>query len=558
MGSIDWGASKSMDASHKAILIARELKRRTEAERLAGDLYAFFKAAWPVLEPSTTLVENWHLRTVCGYLQALEEKRLRSNRLIINIPPGASKSLITSVVYPAWIWARDPARRILSTSNEDGLVTRDCVAMRTLIMSEWYQGLWGDRVKLAGDQSEKRYFQTDKRGFRQGVPIRGSVTGKRGDILLIDDPHDAKKAFSDVEIAATIQAYDQGLSTRLNNLETSPIVCIMQRLRTNDLTGHLLGKKRSSWVQICIPMEYSGEPGFDPVRDIGPDAAHLADPRRERGELLDPVRFSRAVVESLKEDLGEYGAAGQLDQRPSPLSGGIIKRAHWRVWPDDKPYPRILHTFASWDTAYSKRDLEDLAYSACTTWGVWLDESDLGPAHPNGRHKLLLLSAWWGRVDIDELIAEAKRIESKKLTNHHDAHLIEDMASGKSLVQAMRRRSKCRVIRYDPKHDGGGDKVFRAHVAAPSFKAGMVYIPNREWAEEVADVVATFPSGDALSKDLTDTVTQAVNFLNRGWWIHHPDDDMIPDVSPALDTDDIPDTLDAIRSRGNGRGYGLM
>jgi predicted phage terminase large subunit-like protein len=229
-------------------------------------------------------------------------------------------------------------------------------------------------------------------------------------------------------------------------------------------------------------------------------------------------------VRSLKEDLGEYGTAGQLQQRPSPLAGGIIKSAQWRVWPDDRKYPRVIHAFASWDTAFSESDLKSTAYSCCTIWGVWLDEKDCSDEHPEGRHKLMLLSAWWGRVDWDDLLAKAVEVEAKKLKRPSDAHLIEAKATGQSLIQTLRKRAKTRVIGYDPKHDGGGDKVARAYLTQPYFSAGLVYRPNKEWAESVADKVGEFPAGDALSVDLTDTVTQALNFLVRGWWLTHPDD----------------------------------
>jgi predicted phage terminase large subunit-like protein len=482
----------------------------------------FVKDAWHVVEPGTDLVWNWHLDTLCGYIQAFFTGRI--TRLILNVPPGSMKSLLLAVMGPAWAWTFRPEERIVSLTNELGLATRDNRRMRQVIESDWYQVRWGDVVKLSHDQSEKTLFANTRHGFRQGLGMGGNITGKRGSKLLIDDPVDAKKAFSDIEIASANQTYDQAVSSRLNSPRTDGICLIMQRLRTNDLTGHLIAKQATKWVVVKIPMEFEGAPGFDPVKDLGPEYAHLADPRTKIGELMFAERFDRAVVRSLKEDLGEYGTAGQLQQRPSPLAGGIIKSAQWRVWPDDKKFPRLLRTFASWDTAFSEKDLEATAYSCCTIWGVWLDERDCGEQYPEGRHKILLLSAWWGRVDWDDLLAKAVEVEARKLKKPADAHLIENKASGQSLITTMRKRTKVRVIGYDPKHDGGGDKVARAYLTQPYFSAGLVYRPNRPWAESVADKVGEFPAGDALSVDLTDTCTQAVNFLVNGWWLTHPDD----------------------------------
>jgi predicted phage terminase large subunit-like protein len=251
----------------------------------------------------------------------------------------------------------------------------------------------------------------------------------------------------------------------------------------------------------------------------------------------------------------------------------IFKPSWWRIWPDDKPLPNILHVFASWDTAFTAADQRiqangkppdqsKIAYSACTVWGVWLDAQDCDAANPNGRHKLILLSSWWGRVDWPDLKAKVEEIGNKKLINPSDAHLIEKAASGHSVIQDLRksRKIRCRVVGVKPT---AGDarmdaKVLRAYLFQPYLKDGYVWAPNKPWAHDTITWIAAFPGGEPPSADLADTMSMAGQHLTKGWWIHHPDDDMMPETSPALDTDDIPDTLDAIRSRGNGRGYGLM
>jgi phage terminase large subunit-like protein len=514
--------------------IKAELARRAECERLEKSFEAFVRAAWPVLEPSTTLEWSWHMTTICGYLQAAYERRLRSPYLLITVPPGSSKSLLTSVMWPAWIWARDPGERFLAASNEDSLVIRDNLKHRAIVESDWYRSLWGLAVVPDPRQWEKTFFQTSRKGYRLGVTVNGAVTGKRGGILIVDDPHDAKRAFSDVEIQSTLRAWDQSLSTRVNSLRDSLRIIIMQRLRTNDLAGHVLAKKKQAWVHLSIAMEYEGEPGYNPVADIGPEAAHLADPRRKLGELMDPQRFPRAAVNALKEDLGEYGTAGQLQQRPAPLSGGILKSQWWRVWGKDgktanMAFPRMLHCFASWDTALSEKDLKANAYSAKTRWGVFYHE-DLQ------RHCLMLLGRWYERCAYPELIEAAKAESKDKLTHPGDAHLIEAKASGISMRQTLGRIPGIYVRTYDPKPDG--DKVSRAYLAQRLLKAGLIWVPSREegnervplrWAQDLIDRVATFPAGEPPSADLADTVTQAILYLERKHWVHHPDDDLEPD-----------------------------
>lgn len=479
-------------------------------------LAEFVRQAWAINEPGTPLLWNWHLDVVCAYLEAYYERRIK--RLILNIPPGSMKSFLVSVLGPAWAWTKWPSRRYINLTNELGLATRDSLRMRNVVQSDWYQERWGDKVQISTDQREKTLFENTARGFRQGLGITGSITGKRGTDLLIDDPLDAKKAFSDAEIANVNDTYDQAVSSRLNDPVNDGIVLIMQRLRDNDLTGHLLAKKQQRWTLVKIEMEYEGQPGYDPVADLGPEYAHLADPRKKKGELLFPQRFPKPVVEALKEDLGEYGTAGQLQQRPSPLGGGIIKRNWWREWPKDKRLPPPLHIFASIDTAFSQADHKKAAYSARTTWMVFEDEQ-------TGKHAMLLLSAWWERVGYPEL---RKAVKDHYRKDDLDCALIERKASGISLIQDLRRirTGRMNVRGFDP---GKLDKTARAYLASPMFEAGLVYYPEgREWAKKVVDYVSSFPTGAPPSADLTDTVTQAVLYTKRRMWAQPPDEDPAP------------------------------
>lgn len=484
-----------------------ELSRIECEESLAE----FTRQAWHIIEPGTALKWNWHLDVLCAYIEAFFGGRIK--RLIMNVPPGSMKSILFSVMGPAWDWARNPSDRILNLTNEIGLATRDNRRMRQIIESDWYQDRWGEKYSLAKDQQEKTLFENTSRGFRQGLGLGGNITGKRGNRLLIDDPVDAKKAFSDTIIVEANDTYDQAVSSRLNDPVEDSIGLIMQRLRQDDLTGHLLKKKARKWVCVRIPMEYEGEPGYDPIADLGPEYAHLADPRKRVGELMFPDRFPRDVVESMKEDLGAYGTAGQLQQRPTPLGGGILKKTWWRKWPKGKALPPAVHIFSSVDSAFSERDRKLAAYSARTTWMVFEDES-------TGKHALLLLSAWWERVGYPDL-RTALRTHCRQ--TELDCLLIERKASGISLIQDLRRikRPRINVRGFDP---GQLDKTARAHIASPMFESGLVYYPEREWAEQVVDYVAAFPNGAPPSSDITDTVTQAVIYTKRRMWAQPPDE----------------------------------
>lgn len=504
-------------------------------------LAEFTRQAWHVIEPGTVLKWNWHLDVLCAYIEAFFVGRIK--RLIMNVPPGSMKSILFSVMGPSWDWAVNPADRILNLTNEIGLATRDNRRMRQIIESDWYQERWGEKYALAKDQQEKTLFENTARGFRQGLGLGGNITGKRGNRLLIDDPVDAKKAFSDVVIKEANDTYDQAVSSRLNDPVEDSIGVIMQRLREDDLTGHLMKKKATRWVRVSIPMEYEGEPGFDPVADLGPQYAHLVDPRKKKGELMFPERFPREVVESMKEDLGSYGTAGQLQQRPTPVGGGIIKKHWWKEWPAGHPLPPALHIFQSVDTAFSEKDHQKAAYSARTTWMIFEDDN-------TGRHALMLLSAWYERVGYPEL--------RKQVKDHHrekqlDCTLIEKKASGISLIQELRRikRPRLNVRGFDP---GRLDKIARAYVASPMFESGLVYCPGgREWAKSVIDYVASFPTGAPPSADLTDTVTQAVIYTKRRLWAT-PVDETDPDDTDSQDSED--EDEDSAGQRRRAPAYG--
>lgn len=469
-----------------------------EKRRCQSSLAEFVRAAWPVLEPGRALDWNWHIDVLCTQLERFRRREIR--RLIGNIPPRCMKSLLFGVFYPAWVWTEEPGHQFLSLSHNEDLALRDSQKMRVLVMSPWYRGHWGNKVELSGDQNTKGFYTNTAGGHRNAVGFSGGLTGKGGDTVLIDDPHDAEKAQSEAERQSVLDTYDHSVVTRLNDPAKSGIAVIMQRLHEQDLVGHVLAKNGPSipWHQVILPMEYEG-PGV--VKE---------DPRTEIGALLWPSRYPEAEVKALKQDLGEYATSGQLQQRPSPAGGGILKAKWWREWPGGKPLPECEHVFESWDTAYTEDDLETNSYSARTEWGIfWLESVQA--------YACILLEAWHGRVDYPDLRRHAKAVEKERAP---DRHLIEKKASGQSLIQDL-RRAGVRVYRYLPDRD----KIARAYAVQAVLEAGLVWYPKRKWAETVIGACASFPNGAPPSSDYTDTCTQAWLYLRQRWWLVHPADE---------------------------------
>lgn len=509
-----------MQKSRQQLINEIQIKHEIERRQCEKSLAAFTRSSWHILEAGNSLKWNWHLDTICGYLEAFKQREIK--RLIINVPPGTMKSLLVSVFFPAWVWIDEPGHKFLGLSNEQGLCIRDALKMKWVIESEWYQSHWPTEFRK--DQNEKTLYVNTDNGHRQSQGITSNVTGKRGDTMLIDDPHDAKTAQSEVIRSGVIETYDSKLSNRLNDPVESGICLIMQRLHSDDLTGHLLKKSKTKWTHVSIPMRYEGKSSFDAGEDLG--RPELNDPRTKKGELLWESRFPLDIVDALEEDLGEYGTAGQHQQRPVPEGGGIIKKHWWRVWPDDVPLPKCEHIFLSWDTAFSEKDMINSAYSAMTRWGVFWHEQ-------RQRYCLLVLGMWFGRCGYDELRKKAKEFDKEY---EPDKLLIEKKATGISLIQDLRRALPGKIRSYCP--GKGEDKVSRAQSATPMFSSGQVYVPNKKWAigdgdlrNGLIDYVADFPSGSPPSADLTDTVTQACIYLRSGWWVTHPDDEDFDDVS---------------------------
>lgn len=314
----------------------------------------FVKAAWPVIEPGTKLRWNWHLDAICDHLQAITESRLKP-RLIINVPPGSSKSTIVAVLWQAWEWGPRGLRhhRFVSTSFELENVKRDTRKTRDLIMSEWYQALWPEvAMKRAGETS----FANSDTGSREGVAF-ASVTGKRGDRLVVDDPHSLKGAESDVQRVNTTRLFIEGGLNRTNDPITSAIVVVMQRLHQDDLTGALLAQQ-FGFVHLFIPMEF--EPARrcetplqvdDPMVPGGKAKKNWSDPRSYEGELMDPGRVPESAVETLKL-AGEYMWNGQYQQRPAPREGGLFKVDQISIVDSA---PAGGKPVSAWDIAASKK-----------------------------------------------------------------------------------------------------------------------------------------------------------------------------------------------------------
>jgi len=490
----------------------------------------FIKGAWHVVEPGQPYIHNWHIDMIADHLTAItdgvmiDDERFY-NRLLINVPPGAMKSLLTNVFWPAWEWGprNMPNLRYVCASHSLELAIRDSTKMRRLIQSDWYQMLWGDRVKLTGDQNAKTKFENTATGFRQAVAA-GGITGARGDRVIIDDPHTVESAASDQMRATTIDWFLQAVPTRLNNPDRSAIIIIMQRLHEEDVSGVALDK-RLGYDHIMLPMEY------DPSR-AAPTLLGAEDPRDEPGELLFPERFPAHVVERDKKAMGPYAVSGQFQQTPTPADGGIIKRDWWNLW-EHEAFPSFDFIVASLDTAYTEKTEND--FTAMTVWGIYSDDpvatnvvkKPNGPVDMyqkergyNAPHpKIMLIYAWQERL---ELSASVQKVAATIRRFKVETILIENKAAGIPVSQELRRlfsHQGFQVILDDPK---SMDKTSRLYSIQHIFSEGLVYAPDKSWADAVITQSASFPK--AKHDDLVDTVSMALRYLRKTGMIARPEE----------------------------------
>ncbi len=456
--------------------------RREKAQR---HLRNFITQAWHVLEPGREFVPSWHIDAMCEHLEAISRGDL--HKLLINVPPGFTKSLTVSVFWNAWEWTTRPEKRFVTASHGANLSTRDARKTRQLIVSPWYQQNWGDVFSMADDENRKTAFENDKTGYRVSSSVGTGSIGIHGDRGIVDDPHNTKQALSPVMRKDALNFWDQELSPRIDDIETTGgLVIVMQRLHQNDLSGHVLDQ--GGYEHLMLPMEFEAKRKCQ--TSLG-----FEDPRSKEGELLCPARFSEQAVGDLKKSLGSYSVAGQLQQRPAPRGGGMFKRAWFDIV---DAVPAGAKTVRYWDLAATEETPgRDPDYTAggkvCESDGVYtICDMRRGRLSPLGVEKLVKQTAELdGRIDI--------YMEQ------------EPGASGVSGIDHYARKV---LVGYAFRGDRPtGSKIERANPLSAAAEAGNVKLLRGDWNKDFLDEIETFPNG--AHDDQVDTVSGAFHKLAK-------------------------------------------
>jgi phage terminase large subunit-like protein len=456
----------------------RDETLQDEAARLARSFPEFIRAAWPIVVPAR-FVPTWHIDTIAEHIQAAYDRELP--RLLITIQPGSLKSTIVSVLAPAWQWTHRPQERILSASHSDDLATRDTRRSRLLMQTDWYRSRWPD-WDFSGDENLKTRYSNNLGGHRIRTHVGGG-TGDRGNILILDDPHNATEAWSATQLQAAAEWWSDTWASRLDDsVEARGVkIVIGQRLHQDDLIGHILTNDEDAgrWVHLCLPAEYEAKHPFvyPASRTLPSGRTVQGDIRTADGELLAPSYMDAERLADRTAEMTATVYAGQYQQRPSPREGGMLKRANWRYYnPEDSFYarqapftaaqaalalPRFQMIVTTWDTSLKDRAKSD--YVSGQVWGIdqanrWLLRLYHQRAGLNATIDAMLTVADW---------------TSGVWPNVPQRIVIETAANGADAIAEIRNRVQG-VIAFDTK----GSKEQRAEAAAPALDGRNCLLPG--------------------------------------------------------------------------------
>lgn len=453
----------------------KRLMLEVERQECLNSFYEFFLSFWSTIvkEP---LLNNWHIKYLCDELQYvaefIQQRKDKPYDLIINVPPGSTKTTIVLQMYPAWLWAIDPTIRIISSSHGSTLSIDSAMKSRDIITSARYKNLF-PHVRLRMDKSAKTSYENTKNGTRDVTSTGSSITGRHAHVKLLDDLQDISKSASEPDRNAAIN-HMKTLFTREVEKGKSVNILIMQRLHELDCTAYLLSINQKRKVKhICLPAEISDRVSPKELRQ------HYVD------GLLDPIRMSRTILEQKRLELGSYGYTSQFGQDPTPPEGGIIKRIWFKTLPKEQSMTHNVAINFFIDTAYEEK-------KANKTKGESIND-------PTGLMACYERNGICYILDYREVylgITELTKFIYQWALNHgYHANksivYIEPKASGKSTVQTLREFTKLNVKEITGAKDSKETELTNS---APVIESGRFVLVEGEWNHLFIDRVCGFPN----------------------------------------------------------------
>jgi hypothetical protein len=476
-------------------------KSRPAAE---GSLAEFVRQAWHVIEPTTPLVWSWHMDAISLHLEALLAGRL--SNIYFGVPPGSTKSIIVNVMFIAWAWIDQPSLRFLCAANDAGLSTRDSLSCRDLIQSDWYQQRWGDRFQLKVDQNVKQKFNNDKRGFRESRMVNGPIVGRKGDILILDDPHDPDEVESQTQRESVIHWHDKAYFNRVNNFKCARRIYIGQRTHSADLFAKLLAD--GTCEGVILPEEFVLEKRCH--TSIG-----WEDPRTKPGEWLRPERFGPAEKAQVLRRLGSFGYAAQHQQDPVLAEGNLFKADWFRYYTRQQTGFDVDGKFYHQDECFWFATVDPAGGTSSHA-----DYTVIGIFAVTPKNHLLWVHADRSRTPIEEIVPHIQAtVEGWPLVYI----AIEGAFLQHRLVVEPARKVKglppIRQVLPTGKagERGKGNKYLRAVPAIIAMEAGSIWLKKNNkgvkaaWLEFVEPELLQFTGQDGDHDDCADVLSYAVH-----------------------------------------------
>lgn len=463
----------------KPHLLRAEICRRSFAE--------FVREMWDTIIPEK-LVWNFHMDVMCNELQFVAERVFQNlpklYDLVINVPPGTSKSTIAVQMFPAWCWTRAPWTRHICGSYSGPLALEHADLSRDILKSNKYQ-LYYPEVEIRVDRDNKTSFRNNKGGTRFSTSVGGTVTGTHGHFLIVDDPLNPRKAASPAERQSAIHWMRQTLSTRKVNKAVALTILVMQRLAEDDPSGDMLGDDKWKTKHICLPGEITtirNSKGEQERVKVSPPELEKYYHKDEHGNLLlDPVRMPKPVLEELEGILGQYGYAQQILQEASPPSGGMFRTNQFVLC--DKPPAKVTKKVRYWDKAGTQD-------GGKFTAGVLMGELEgIDPKKPLGWIVLDVQRGQWRTEIREQNIKRQAELDGVETTVYIEQ---EPGSGGKESAESTIKNLASFVVYKDRPV---GDKIFRADPYSVQVNNGNVYVLNREWTRPFLDEHRFFPVG---------------------------------------------------------------
>lgn len=472
----------------------RELNNRS--------FFEFFLYFWDVIS-SEKLVANWHIEYLCNELQEAAEGVGRGEAkwkdIVINIPPGTSKTSIISIMFPVWCWTKWYWMRLITASYSASLSLESAESARDLIRSDQFTALYPE-LQIKADKDTKSNYRIEKRAKKDGrdvvlrggnrftTSVGGALTGYHGHILIVDDPLNPYESTSNQILHTTNYWVDNVLSTRKVDKEVTLTIILMQRLHQNDPSGHLLAKKAGSIHHICLPGDLKTGLQYLKPKELK---------TYYKNDLLDPIRLSRKSLLELEQDLGQYGYAGQMDQNPVPPGGGMFKVDKIATI-DQMPMPHeIDKQVRAWDKAGTKN-------GGAFTAGLRMLKFKAGEY----AGKYLIVDCRRGQLGTDgreNLIKRTAEADARKVKIVIEQ---EPGSGGKESAEAtIKNLAGFSVKRELPK----GDKIYRADPFSVQVNWGNVLMLRGDWNDEFINELRFFPLGKY--KDQVDAGSMAFAYL---------------------------------------------